>query len=379
MSNRSIEDRLARARSRLLISQPFIGNLMLNLKFEIKEDLSPPTAATDGRKVWFHPGFVNSLNDEELIFLVAHETMHPMFHHTTRRQSREPRRWNVAADIVINQMLTDDGVGRMPACGVLEPQMFKDNGGITERIYNALENKNIGEAGAGCSGSGKDKQLASHDNMTDETGNHAEAEAEWQIRVAGAAQMAKAAGKLSAAQARFVDEVLTPKVDWRTVLARFVIKQKDDDRTWARPNRRFVQQGMYLPSKDGEAMGPMVVAIDCSGSIGVKQLNEFAAEIRSICENVKPTTLHIVYFDSEVCHYDKFEKGEDIMIAPHGGGGTAFSPIFKYIENHNITPVACVVLTDLMCSDFGPEPEYPVLWVSTHEGKAPWGEITYMF
>ena len=55
-----------------------------------------------------------------------------------------------------------------------------------------------------------------------------------------------------------------------------------------------------------------------------------------------------------------------------------FSPIFKFMQDKDIDPVACVVLTDLACSDFGNAPHYPVLWVSTHEGTAPWGEIVMM-
>ena len=48
------------------------------------------------------------------------------------------------------------------------------------------------------------------------------------------------------------------------------------------------------------------------------------------------------------------------------------------MQDHDIDPVACVVLTDLCCDDFGDEPAYPVLWVSNMKGDAPWGEIVYM-
>jgi len=65
-------------------------------------------------------------------------------------------------------------------------------------------------------------------------------------------------------------------------------------------------------------------------------------------------------------------------IKPHGGGGTAFSPVFEYIEEHGIEPIAIVFLTDLCCDDFGNEPNCPVLWVSTDEGTAPFGEVVLM-
>jgi predicted metal-dependent peptidase len=85
-----------------------------------------------------------------------------------------------------------------------------------------------------------------------------------------------------------------------------------------------------------------------------------------------------VYFDSEVSHYEKYERDDSLNIKAHGGGGTAFSPVFKYFADHDINPVACVFLTDLCCDDFGDQPAYPVLWVSTMEGDAPFGEVVVM-
>jgi len=54
--------------------------------------------------------------------------------------------------------------------------------------------------------------------------------------------------------------------------------------------------------------------------------------------------------------------------------------VFKYLEEHNIEPVACVFLTDLYCGDFGAEPAYPTLWVTTDSNStdAPFGEVVVM-
>lgn len=393
---RPVEDLLARAKIRLLQEHPFVGQLALGMPFVILEndnEMGLGTAGTDGRHVWFNRGFIQKLTDDELLFLVAHEVCHPMFEHCTRRRGREPNRWNVAADVVINHMLIEDRIGSMIKGGVHLPDYFQKGNGRTEVIYDLLEDKvqYIQSAGSGCGGDGNDsddpnnkgKGIASLDSMSDASPNgdqsqEAEFEADMKIRVAAAAQAAKAAGKLSANQARFVEEILNPKVDWREVLARFVVKCRDDQRTWARPNRRFASQGLVVPSRSGEQMGELVVAIDTSGSIGAKELSQFAAEIKAICQDARPVTLHVVYFDHAVCHHDKFGREDEVKIEPHGGGGTAFSPIFRFIEDNAIEPVATVVLTDLCCSDFGPAPDYPVLWVSTHPGTAPWGEITFM-
>jgi predicted metal-dependent peptidase len=177
---------------------------------------------------------------------------------------------------------------------------------------------------------------------------------------------------------RFVENVLQPKVDWRDVLRKFVEKCRNDQRSFARPNRRFIGQGMYLPSISGEALGELVFAIDCSGSIGQAEIDQFAAEIHAVKDEGNPVAIHLVYFDSEVSHYEKFTRDDDVHVEPHGGGGTAFSPVFDYLAEHDVEPAACIFLTDLYCDDFGEPPAYPVLWVSMGDDKAPFGEVVMM-
>jgi predicted metal-dependent peptidase len=198
------------------------------------------------------------------------------------------------------------------------------------------------------------------------------------IMVAQAAQAAKMAGKLSGNMERLVAEVLEPKVDWRDVLQRFLQKAKTDSRTYARFNRRFLPQGLYLPTVSGERMGDIVFAVDCSGSIDDRQVSQFAAEIRVVKEDLMPSTIHVVYFDSEVTNTDSYGPDDTLDIKPHGGGGTDFAPVFAKIEDMGIEPVAIVFLTDLYCSSFGNMPDAPVLWVTTGATEAPFGEIVKM-
>lgn len=360
-----IKLRLAKAKTNLVLGHPFVGSIALNLPYQI--DQSIPTAATNGKVIKFNPDFVESLNDEELVFLVAHECFHPMLEHNFRRGERDHRKWNQAGDYVINQLLTDEKIGKMPKQGLLNKATYDAGGGTTDGIYGILPDNPDG-----------DDPL---DDCEDGGGTPAEREqqkAEWKVKVAQAAQAAKMMGKLSANLARLVDEVLQPKVDWRDVLRRFIEKAKNDERSFARPNRRFVQQGLYMPTISGEVMGELAFCVDMSGSIDQKTADQFAAEMRVVFEDCKPAKIHVIFFSHEVCAYDVMERDGEFKFEPRGGGGTAFSPCFKYMEENNITPVACVFLTDLCCDDFGPAPDYPVLWVSTEKGEAPFGEVVLM-
>ena len=365
-----IERLLAKARTALVLEHPFIGNVALNLPYIV--DYGVKTAATNGKNIRYNPHFVDSLNDEERKFLVAHECLHPMLEHTYRRNGRNHKRWNQAADYVINKLLDDEKIGKMPQGGLLDNNIHQAGGGTTDGIYNILpEPDDDGNNGHG-------DPLDDCNDGGDTPAEQAQQEAEWKVRVAQAAQAAKMMGKMSAGLERLVGEILKPKVDWRDVLRKFLEKCKSDQRTWSKFNRRFLAQGIYLPSVSGESLGEIAFAVDCSGSITQDVIDQFAAEIRSAKEDGNPTKIHVVYFDSEVSHYECYGRDDDLDIKPHGGGGTAFSPVFEYFAEHDINPVACVFLTDLCCNDFGEQPDYPVLWVSTDEGTAPFGEVGLM-
>jgi predicted metal-dependent peptidase len=217
--------RLSKAKTSLILEHPFIGSVALNMPMTLSDEV--PTAATNGKRVLYNPDFIEPLTDEELKFLVAHECMHPMLEHNYRRGARDPKKWNKAADYVINQLLVDEGIGKFIEGGCLDKTIYTNGGGTSDGIYNLLPDGD---------GEGDDLGGTGNDLQDGEGGaaEQAQEAAEWKIKVAQAAQAAKMMGKLSANMARLVDEILTPKVDWRDVLQRFVQKAKNDERSFAR-------------------------------------------------------------------------------------------------------------------------------------------------
>jgi predicted metal-dependent peptidase len=370
---KKLTTKLAKAKTALILEHPFVGTIALSMPFEFDESIK--TAATNGKRIKFNPEFVDSLTDEEVKFLVAHECFHPMLEHNFRRGERQGKRWNMAADYVINKLLTDESIGRMPKVGLLDANIYNAGHGTSEGIYNILPEQD--ESG----GSGAGEPGGPLDDCEDGDGSPAEQQqqqAEWKVKVAQAAQAAKMMGKMTANMQRLVDEVLQPKVDWREVLQKFLVKARTDQRSFARFNRRFIAQGLYLPSVSGEQMGEVCFAVDCSGSIDQKTVNQFASEIKRVKEDLMPERIHVLYFDSEVSHVESYEQHDDLDIKPHGGGGTDFAPVFEKIIELGINPVAIVFLTDLCCNSFGDQPDAPVLWVTTDPGKAPFGEVVEM-
>lgn len=391
----SAREKLSKARAALLLDSPFFG--VLAMRLAPVEDRRCKTLWTDGRSLGFNPDFVNGLSPSRLKAALAHEVLHCAAGHPWRRGSRDARTWNEAADHAVNLVLKDAGFD-------LDPDWLMDSafrGLSAEEIYARIAppaGRGAGQGSGRKADSGQDAGGNGNDSGQDE-GSGADGgqgadeadfgpgevrdapvetasqdEARWRVAAAKAAKAAKAAGKLPAWLERFVEEAVRPRADWRAILRRFVSSASREDYDWRLPSPRYLAAGLYLPRLKSEGLGPVAVFVDTSGSIGEAELSAFAAEIRSIAEEARPETLWVVYADAEVHRADEFPKGEEVEIRPIGGGGTDFRPAFDWVEAQRLEPACAIYLTDLMGSFPERPPDYPVLWVSTLEGEAPWGE-----
>ena len=387
---------IQKARTTLLLDHPFFGSLLFRLGGQ--ECHSIETMATDGKSLFYNPGFVDTLNSTTLSGVLAHEVMHPALQHHLRRSGRDPRRWNEACDYAINPMLLADGL--MLPEGALVADRFR--GMSAEQIYNFLETeseqqpRNEGAQDNNNGPASEPPASISPDVLTapvsdggfgqvlDAPNGSEGAEAaqdqarEWEIAVNQAVTLAKQAGKSPAGLARTLDEASRATVDWRELLRRLWSDTTPADYSWMRPNRRHLWTGLYLPGVIREGVGEIAIAVDCSGSVNRRLLSLFEAEVRSILEGQRPRRVHVMYFDAVVQRVDAYEAGESVALRPVGGGGTEFGPCFEWLEEHAIRPETLVVLTDLYGSFPSSIPEYPVLWASTGRSQAPFGQVIPM-
>jgi predicted metal-dependent peptidase len=368
VSNVSYEAKLAKAKATLILDHPFFASLLLSMPMIIDESVK--TMATNGDEVRINPQFVDKLTLPETVFVLAHETMHCVFQHMHRRGDRQHNRWNQAADYIINDTIVNERIGSMPQGCLHNSKLVQQGDGTTEGVYKLLPEVNEGKSPGDKGGALDDVNDAAQDQAT-----MSQKESEMRVKIVQASNAAKMQGKLSGGMERIVKQFTKSHVDWRAVLRRFLSERAKVEYSYARPKRRFLADDINLPSLSGEKLGSVVVAVDCSGSINEEVLGKFSVEVNAICQDVHPSMIHVVYFDSEVLKQDTYIGDEEIKLKPVGGGGTAFSPVFKHIEDQDLNPIAIVFLTDLECDDFGPAPYAPVLWASTHEGTAPFGEV----
>ena len=95
-TDKIISSSILRLRSRA----PFFGTLALYADWIPESSIS--TACTNGREVYYNPDFFASLCTADRDFVIAHEIAHMALRHVGRRGPRDPRRWNIACDIVVN-------------------------------------------------------------------------------------------------------------------------------------------------------------------------------------------------------------------------------------------------------------------------------------
>jgi len=375
MAKLTAEQRIQRAHV-WLMNEPryclYSGIFMLG---KTSVDDAVPTAVTNGRDVMYGRKFVEGLTDQEIRALVLHENLHKAFRHLTTWKNlykQNAQKANMACDYVINLMIYDsDPSGRdvkLPEGGCLDEKYRRMN---ARQVFDALPDNDDGGGG----GSGFDE----HDwdgasELSEEAQETLAKEIDQALR-----QGMILAGKMKGEVDRSVTELLTPKVDWREALREFVTSfcNDKDVSTWRKPNRRWVDQNVYLPSLVGESVGPLVVAVDTSGSIDGPVLNEFLTEVVSICSTVVPECIDLLYWDTQVARHEKYEPDSFSSIMqstkPRGGGGTNVCSVFEYVKGKSMKPEAVVVLTD----GYTPWPEsvdVPVLFAINTDKVAPVGK-----
>lgn len=373
------KDKLSKARAGLILDHPFFGSLALKLDL-VEDATNNPTACTDGKQIRYNPEFIEELSLEETKGLLCHEIMHCANQHHLRRDSRDIKKWNAAADYAINPLIRDSGM-QIPPGGLFD---YQYNDMSAEQIYSKLPEPDEDQQGQGGSGEGNDPGGSGgvEDYPGDGQGQQASEDTkeqngqEWKVAVAQAAQQAKAMGDLPGAIKRMVEDIVDPVLDWREILRRFVDSNAKNDYQWFPPNRRHIHNGFILPSLRSQELQNVTMAMDTSGSITDDDLKAFEAEVRSIVEDYRTNTT-VIYCDREVQNVEKFDAQDVIELHPEGGGGTDFRPPFDWIEESGEQPACMIYQTDGHCDRFPAEPDYPVLWVLTRRNRGfspPFGE-----
>lgn len=349
----------------------FTTTILFSLK--LKWDTTINTANVDGVSLRINPKFFLNFSAPQRVFLLAHEAWHIAFEHLTRfcdvegynddpkLNKADFRTYNEAADHVINLMLKEKGYGvpQEACCDSKYTNM------TTEQVYadiikNKSQNPNFVPDFTPSTGNNPSPDSLTQDQLKQKVD-------EMIVKANTASKMNPEADGSSEdvpdSIAQRIEELINPKVDWKTLLRNYMFDLCRDDYSYRRPNRRYMPN-LIVPSLYSEGMGKIGCGIDVSGSVSDDQFNAFKSEIEQIKETLNPSMTEVVQWHHGIADITEVERYEDLdNVEFNETGGTDVHPLLKHwIKN---PPDIAVIFTDGYFHPFK-KPElitFPVIWV----------------
>jgi predicted metal-dependent peptidase len=346
-----IIDKIIVARVGLLLRHPFFGNMATRLKIEEGSEWMG-TAATDGRTIYFNREFFTPLSVKQVEFVIAHEILHNVFDHMGRRDGRNPRIFNIAADYCVNGQLVRDRIGDHKIEGITifhDPKYYGMGAEeVYDKIFDEMDEEELNQLG---------QLLDDHIDWGDKDGTGKPSYSKEELKqirdeireATMQAAQAAGAGNTPASVQRMIKELTEPKMNWREILRQQIQSTIKNDYSFMRPNRKGWHMSAILPGTQFEETIDICVAIDMSGSIGDEQAKDFLTEIKGIMQEYKDFKIKVWCFDTKVYNeadFDGYNIDEFDEYEPMGGGGTEFDANWEYMKENDIQPKKFIMFTD---------------------------------
>ena len=363
-----MEQEVQRFKMELLRKMPFYGDVLMHLVFA--ENKNIPTAATDGKTIWYNPKFLSNLHAGERNFVILHEVFHVLLRHGVRNvdRKRDQDIWNVACDIIVNQMLTRlkyqmNMVGipfDRPAAGIFATISADET---AENLYakikadNAKKNQHpqklkirsryadFGHQGQICvidiphdikPFDLSPDQIQINDQLIQEL-----------IRRAAKKNRGTMDSYFVPAEIYTLTE--SKKLDWRKLLKDFLSQEIGDDVSYTTPERKYLHMDLILPGHalSEETIEEVWAFVDSSGSVSRQETAQFLTQLYRIAREFK-CVFHICYWDTAVTDvYKRIIREEDILnCVPHHSGGTDINCVYQWIRENKVKPDVMLILTD---------------------------------
>lgn len=380
-------EKIIQARIALLRLYPFWGTMAMHLKpielseEDAKKSMRCPTMGVDVYgNMPYNRKFVAELSQEDLLFVIAHETMHIALQHLDRIGSRNPKFWNVATDEAINNMLKHEmKIWKQALCSHGFENM------ASEQIYDDLLKKaTVDKCYGGNLPDSFDTHFYGQQPGSGKGGNKQKPQSPFKApgqekldapkMIKDAASFAKSQGKMPAGMERLFKDLLDPKMNWKEILQKYIMSVIPQDWTYTKPSKRAHAVGFYMPSTMKETVD-IIVGVDSSGSISDHEYAQFLSEIYAMTRAVSNLRATILICDADISQVVTIDNSfnPEMDIAGRGYGGTSCHPVFDWIHNEKDENVKLLIyLTD----GYIDEPMdhhyisgYPVLWVITPRGS----------
>lgn len=342
----------------------FLGPLLCSM--EIIWDANVETACTDGISIWWNPHWFLSLSPITRVTVLVHEVWHPAGLHHIRKGTRDPKIWNYACDLWINNDLERQNYSFEGIEWCWKDQQYGTM--AEEEIYDILIANSIEPP----------PSSFGEDDMKEPT----EAQIQQVVSNVSTAihQATLAGGTVPSRTRETLGKFLEPKVEWEKALQDFCNDLLEEDYSWRIPSRR--SQEVYLPSRvyeDGK-LEHLIYYLDVSGSCSNQDVLRFNSEVKYIKDTFNPLKLTIVQFTTEICHEQEFLESDPFdTVVRYGSGGTHLECVRQHMMLNR--PTAAIIFSDLGCPIMQPlDFEVPTIWVAIRAaGKSvPFGKLIHI-
>jgi predicted metal-dependent peptidase len=343
---------------------PYLAGLAAATRVDI-DDRVPTMGVFESGRMVANAAFVNKLNDNDLLFVIAHELLHLALRTHDRSRGSDRLQFNYAHDYIINDILRAElGRTSIPAGGLDMPGARTRS---AEEIL--LEMKRNAE---------RERQQADGDVLEaslerewfpESAQNAAEQQAKAAEAAAKALSLAKAMGALRGM--RGVDPGTQQQVvgalrglyrtPWELALQRWIESVAPGERTFTRPSRRGGERDdIVLPGR--RRQGWMLnLILDTSGSMA-NELAPALGAIADFCDTVAVDKIRIVQCDAAVTADHHIDPMALKLYPITGYGGSDLTPAMRHLADDRDVR-AVLIVTD---GDIAYPPQamaYEVLWV----------------
>ena len=155
-----------------------------------------------------------------------------------------------------------------------------------------------------------------------------------------------------------------PTLNWKAILKNYVgTIAADKTKTRMRLNRRQPQRFDLSGTRESKTL-KIVVAIDTSGSVSDSEIEQIFNEVFAIIAR-RSFELTVIECDEEIQRVYRLKSPKDLSDRVKGRGGTSFTPVIEYINEHRYFRDALLIyFTDGYGEASIPRPlTYRNLWV----------------
>ena len=374
----------------LMRSDKFVrlSGIMMMGKTTMTTDI--PTACTDGRNEMYNPEFIWQFTEKMVGFIIIHENMHKAGRHlTTYKKLVEIygfKMVNIALDLWINSRIKkadpNEELVAMPYLDGKQVGLYdvKYDGWTVLQIIKDLKQEQEDQPEQGEGGEGGGEGFDDHDwegasEMSEEEVKKLGSDIKQAIRQGQMAAKKMGIGTGAGSDLLGLNELVASKVNWKQQLQEFASSTctAKQESSWRRPNRRFLHQGIIMPTLISESITELVFSRDASGSMHFgDRLTKVTSEMVAIARALRIEKIHLIDWDGAVGYHEEF-TADTFQYAPsikqvHGGGGTDPTCVAAYLKEKQIKPDAIIMLTDGEINNWG-NWESPILWVIANNTK----------